>query len=76
MPPDEELERRLLALETNSVGTVKVLRELVHRMRLLTVAVSSPGSVDQADFEEMLEALRELDALLTRISEFLPDVGD
>jgi hypothetical protein len=76
VPADHELERRLLGVETNTVGTTKVLRELVHRMELLTVAVRTPGSVQQSDFDEMLEALAELDALLTRISEFLPDVGD
>jgi hypothetical protein len=42
----------------------------------LTAAVQYPGAVEQADFNEMLEALAELDVLLTRISEFLPDVGD
>ena len=73
---DDDLERRVFGLETNVVGTTKVLRELIHRMTLLTAAVQYPGAVEQTDFEEMLEALAELDALLTRISEFLPDVGD
>jgi hypothetical protein len=45
-------------------------------MEFLTTAMRHPGSVQDPDLDEMLEGLAELDALLTRISEFLPDVGD
>lgn len=76
MTPDDELERRLFALETNVVGLVKVNRELVARMAALTLEMRQPGSLQSSDLNEMIDALDELDALLARVSEFLPDVGD
>jgi len=76
MPTNDELDRRVFGVETNTVGLTKVLRELIHRMTLLTLAIREPEAVTETDLNEMLEGLRELDALLTSISEFLPDVGD
>jgi len=73
---DDELARRLLALDTNDVGFVRVLRELVRRMALLTLWVQDPALAEQADLDEMLEGLEELETLLARIGEFLPDIGE
>jgi hypothetical protein len=76
MPVGNDLERRLFALETNVVGLVKVNRALVARMSALVLEWREPGSLKSADVDEMLESLDELHALLARVSEFLPDVGD